>query len=92
MVICKLVLPVSCWLFLQRSFFAFRFVTLTKGEAIESDDYAFNIPCGERMRSGKDSKATRSQQAMGGDGKLPPSGFVLRNNAARGGSSGLGPV
>ena len=61
-----------------------RHVTISKeGVTIESDGYAYNIPCGERMKSGKDNNATRSQQAMGGDGKLPPSGVVPINTFSK---------
>ena len=57
-----------------------RYVTISKEGTIESDGYAFNIPCGERMKGGKDNNATRTQQAMGGDGKLPPSGRYIRTS------------
>jgi hypothetical protein len=59
----------------------------SSGAKIESDKYAFNVPCGERMK-GKDSRTTRGQQGMGGDGKLP-SGRVFQMGRGRDGGSGL---
>ncbi|GAX83392.1 hypothetical protein CEUSTIGMA_g10817.t1 [Chlamydomonas eustigma] len=57
------------------------YVTFSKGTLVDSDGYAYNVPCGERMKSAGDTNQARSQQAVGGDGRMP-SGYVLRNNAA----------
>ncbi|KAG1666444.1 hypothetical protein FOA52_015114 [Chlamydomonas sp. UWO 241] len=58
----------------------------SSGAKIESDKYAFNVPCGERMK-GKDSRTTRGQQGVGGDGKLP-SGRVFQMGRGGGGGDG----
>ena len=55
---------------------------------IESDGYAFNVPCGERMKGAGGDRNVRGQQATGADGHLP-SGHVLQQARAEASAAGL---
>ena len=58
------------------------YVTLpSAADKIESDGYAFNVPCGERMKGVGGDRHVRGQQATGADGHLP-SGYVLQQARA----------
>lgn len=65
------------------------YVTLNREGVIESDGYAFNDVCGERLQ-GKDSKTARSLQGVGGDGRLPSGAAGAGGPEGGDGGAGVG--
>lgn len=64
-------------------------MTLNREGAIDSDSYAFNDVCGERLQ-GKDSKTARGLQGVGGDGRLPSGAAGASGLEVGGGKAGVG--